>query len=344
MARRALSDITSWITEAALAHPLALAAHLCERLDIGRRTALGLLRELERHQWLRREGSSRRPRHLPGALRQVVRGYALADLQEDLRWSRDFALCFALPPAVARMAQHAFTELLNNAIDHSGGSRVVVSMRQTPTQVQLLVSDDGRGLFQVIGDNFHITDPTLAMLELAKGKLSSQPDRHSGRGIFFTARLADVMDLHANAAAFQQREWRSDQWQPVRSACRAGTSVYVAISLDTERTLDAVMRRHSLDGQGYGFDRTVVPLKLLAGEPAVLASRAQARRVVSRLTRFRRADVDFHGVADVGHAFADELFRVFGSGHPELRLVPVNMAPRVAALVDSVREAPALAA
>jgi anti-sigma regulatory factor (Ser/Thr protein kinase) len=344
MARPKLSDITSWITEAALAHPQALAQHLSERLGVGRASARRLLRTLEQHQWLQREGTPRRPRHVPGLLRQVVRSYPLANLQEDLPWARDFAPCFALPPTVARMAQHVFTELLNNAIDHSDGTRVVVSMRQTPSQIQLLVSDDGRGLFQVIGENFDIGDPMLAMLELAKGKLSSQPERHTGRGLFFSARLADVMDLHANAAAFQQRQWQADQWLPVRSACRAGTSVYVAICLDTERSLDEVMRRHSLDGLGYGFDRTVVPLKLLAGAPAVLESRAQARRVASRLAQFRCIDVDFHGVTDVGHAFADELFRVFGGGHPELRLVPVNMAPGVAALVDSVRETPALAA
>jgi hypothetical protein len=40
----------------------------------------------------------------------------------------------------------------------------------------------------------------------------------------------------------------------------------------------------------------------------------------------------------VGHGFTDELFRVFGSQHPELQLVPVNMAPRVAAMIGSVRE------
>jgi anti-sigma regulatory factor (Ser/Thr protein kinase) len=36
------------------------------------------------------------------------------------------------------------------------------------------------------------------MLELSKGKLTSEPDRHNGRGLFFTSRLADVFDLHAN--------------------------------------------------------------------------------------------------------------------------------------------------
>jgi anti-sigma regulatory factor (Ser/Thr protein kinase) len=298
-----------------------------------------LLRALVATQWLQVEGTPRRPRFSPGLLRQVVRRYPLAGLHEDLPWSQDFMPRFDLPDAVARMAQHAFTELLNNAIEHSGGSSVTVSMRQTPLQLQMLVSDDGRGIFDAIGATFQIADPAQAMLELAKGKLSTSPDRHSGCGLFFTARLADVIDLHANQLAFQQCDWQRDRWQPGRPACRRGSSVYVAICLDTPRTLDQVLRRYSLDGQGYGFERTVVPLRLISGPQVALASRAQAQRVASRLQRFRRVELDFDGLADVGHAFADELLRVFRHQHPEVDLVPVNMAPAVAAMIDSVREA-----
>ncbi|MBI5259658.1 MAG: DUF4325 domain-containing protein [Burkholderiales bacterium] len=339
MARIALSDITPWITEAALAHPQDLPTVLCERLSISRNSARVQLNKLVESQWLARDGVSRRATYRPGPLRQVVRRYALSGLQEDLPWAQDFAPRFELKPNVSRMAQHVFTELLNNAIDHSGGSSVTVSMRQTPTQLQLLVSDDGRGVFDAVAERFNITEPSVAMLELAKGKLTSQPDAHTGRGLFFSAKLADIFDLHANEAAFQQREWQRDQWwQRSRPACRRGTSVYVAICVDTERNLDEVLRRYSLDGQGYGFERTVVPLKLITQAQVGLESRAQARRVVSRLSQFQRVELDFDGLADIGHGFADELFRVFGRQHPRLQLVPVNMAPRVAAMVGSVCE------
>ncbi len=334
-----LSETTTWITEAALAHPQGLAVHLAQRLGLCRSGARRLLRSLVDNQWLSRSGPRNRPVYRPGLLRQVVRRYALSGLQEDAPWSRDFAPNFALPPAVARMLQHGFTELVNNAVDHSGGKQVVVSMRQTPSQVQLLVSDDGRGLFEVIGEHFQINDPACAMLELAKGKLTSLPARHSGRGLYFTARIADVLDLHANAAGYSQRGWDPDQWLAVRPACRGGTSVYLAISLDTERTLDQVLRRHSLDGQGYRFERTSVPLRLLAGPAAVLESRAQARRVAQRLDQFRRVDMDFSGVAEVGHAFADELFRVCGPACAGTEIAPVQMAPQVAAMVATVRQA-----
>jgi hypothetical protein len=174
------------------------------------------------------------------------------------------------------------------------------------------------------------------MLELSKGKLTSLPARHSGHGLFFTSRLADVFDIHANAASFQCRSWERRAWRAGRPVSRSGSSIYLAIQLDTPRTLDAVMRAHSADEAGYGFERTRVPLHLIGSADVALASRADAKRVAARLPEFRRAEIDFEGIREIGHGFADELFRVFRREHPALDLVPVGMNPRVAAMVASV--------
>jgi len=337
MARIELAPLTQWITAAALAHGDALAAHVAERLGISRRRAGTLIGRLVAAQWLVNVGTPRRPRHRPGALRQVVRRYALAGLQEDAPWRRDFAPNFELPGEVRRMAQHAFTELVNNAIDHSGGTSVTVSMRQTPLQLQLLVSDDGVGLFRRIENTFSIDEPALAMLELAKGKLSTQPERHRGHGLYFTSLLADVFDLHANAASFQCRAWLPRRWQrgTAHAAARSGTSIYLAIALDTPRTLDGVLRAASLEPDGYAFERTRVPLHLLA-DGGTLASRADARRVSARLAQFKRVELDFEGLAEVGHGFADELMRVWRSEQPGVDLEFTAMAPRVAQMLQAV--------
>ena len=210
MARIEIAPVTQWITPAAVQHGATLPQHLMQRLQIGRQQAGALLHQLVAVQWLHCEGSARSPLYRPGPLRQVVKTYPLPGLQEDLPWRRDFAPCLDAPPKLTLIAEHALTELLNNAIDHSGGSSVTVSVRQTQLQLQLqlLVSDDGCGLFDRIAQSFQITELRLAMLELCKGKLTSAPEHHSGHGLFFTSRLADVFDLHANEAAFQ---------------CRAGT-------------------------------------------------------------------------------------------------------------------------
>lgn len=336
MARQTLAAATAWITEAAIAHPHDLADAVAERLAVPRRTASRLIGQLVAAGWLLREGSARRPRHAPGLLRQVVRRYPLAGLDETALWARDIAPALALPPRAAGAAQHLLGELVNNAVDHSGGTEVTVSVRQTPLHVQLLVSDDGCGLFRRIGESFAIDDPATAMFELGKGKLTSRPQDHAGRGLFFAARIADVLDLHANGRAFQHRGWQPHRWQPARPAASAGTSVFAALSLETPQDPDAALRAHSLDGTGYRFERTVLPLSLLTGERLALDSRAQARRVAARLDGFRRVELDFDGIDTIGHGFADELFRVWRRANPGVELVPLNAAPRIGALVEAI--------
>jgi anti-sigma regulatory factor (Ser/Thr protein kinase) len=334
--RHALAAATRWITVAVLQHGDALLPHVMLRLGFSRRRARKLLTALEAAQWLERSGSVRKPVFRPGRLRQVVASYPIEGLQEDLPWSRDFAPCLDLPAPVARLAQHAFTELLNNAIDHSGGRAVTVSVRQTATQLQLLVSDDGCGLFERIERSFAIDDPRLAMLELGKGKLSSQPDRHCGQGLGLVARLADIFELHANRQAFQHRAWGQAGWRSAKTMPHTGTSALVVIALDSTRSVDAALRAMNADGDGYAFDHAQVPLRLLTDHQVALASRAQARRVTERLGQFRRATLDFSGIDEVGPAFADELFRVFAARNPDVRLVPVGAGPRVQAMLHSV--------
>jgi hypothetical protein len=200
------------------------------------------------------------------------------------------------------------------------------------------VSDDGCGLFQRIDSSFRHRRPDAGDAGAGKGKLTSQPDRHTGRGLFFTSRLADVFDLHANATAFQYRGWDRRSWHKGKPMPRQGTSIYLAIALDTTRTLDDVLRAHSLDGDGYGFDRTVVPLQLMQGDGTWLESRAQAGAWRRGCTGFRRAEVDFTGIADMGHGFADELFRV-AAANPGLERRAVGMAPR--GMMVAAREAAA---
>lgn len=273
----------------------------------------------------------------PNALREVVKRYPrLQGLQEDLAWSHDFAPHFDLPPQVRRMTQHAFCELLNNAIEHSGGTQVTVSMRQTPEHIQLLVSDNGCGLFEKLHRDFGLGDPALAMLELSKGKLTSQPNLHGGHGLFFVARLADVFDLHANAEAFKRRDWEGNGWLSGRPVDHRGTSVFAAIALDTTRTLRTVLQAHSLQGTGMTFDRTSIPLRLAAKPGTAFDSRAEARRIASRTEQFRRVDVDFEGIEEIGYSFADELFRVLPSQQQGVQMVPLNMSLNIALMVESV--------
>jgi anti-sigma regulatory factor (Ser/Thr protein kinase) len=329
-----LAHISTFVTALALAHPQDLPVALAQRCDCKVARARRLIKQLLDLGWLHQRGTARRASYAPGTLRQVVMRYALAGLEEDLPWARDFAPCFDLPATVRAMVQHAFTELLNNAIDHSEGSSVVLSLRQTSSHVQLLISDDGRGLFDQVRERLGMDDPAQVMLELCKGRLSSQPERHTGRGLFFTARLADIFDLHANQVAFQQRAWAPQDWTRGRAVKPSGSSIYLAIALDTPRTLDQVLRSASLDSAGYGIEQIHLPLRLLTSEQVGLASRAQARKVAHRLTQFKRAELDFSGVDEIGQGFADELFRVFARQQDGVQLVVRHAGRKVQQMIE----------
>lgn len=110
---------------------------------------------------------------------------------------------------VLGLLRHVFAELLNNAIDHRSGTHVVLSPRRTPPLAQWLVSDNGCGIFDRLGRSFAIEDAAHALLELTKGRLTTDPQRHTGRGLFYTPlRAADALDLRANPIAWQPHDAR----------------------------------------------------------------------------------------------------------------------------------------
>ena len=50
-----------------------------------------------------------------------------------------------------------------------------------------------------------------------------------------------------------------------------------------------------------------------------------AKRLSSRLDRFREVELDFEGLDWIGQGFAHQVFVVFQNTHPEIKLIPLNM-------------------
>ncbi len=73
-----------------------------------------------------------------------------------------------------------------------------------------------------------------------------------------------------------------------------------------------------------------------SGEP--LVSRSQARRILARLEHFEEAVLDFDAVPEIGPAFADEIFRVFATEHPQVRLIPVRANENVMRMILRAQE------
>ena len=133
-----------------------------------------------------------------GRSRRATKTYELMGLEEEIAWRNDFRPYLALSPNLMAVAAHGFTEIVNNAVDHSGGTHVGVSAWQEEEALTMSVQDDGVGIFERIALALGLTDRRMAPLEPSKGKLTTDPTRHSGEGVFFTSRIFDHFQIEAN--------------------------------------------------------------------------------------------------------------------------------------------------
>lgn len=318
------------VTRDVVSHPHDLSRLYVERFNVSRVTANKYITQLENEGWISRSGPKTRPVYGPGYQRKVSHFYQIAGLEEQTPWERDFSPYFQLPANIRNIAHHGFTEMLNNAIDHSQGSKVFVYMRQDEKNLNIVVSDDGIGIFEKIGTALNLPDRRQAIFELSKGKLTTDPSRHSGEGVFFTSRMFDLYAIEANGLEFNhQAHIEFDRLDQADGMFKDGTTVFMRISLESERTTSAVFEEYMNKPEDYGFTKTIVPMRLAQYGDEQLISRSQAKRLIARFDKFKKVVLDFQGVNEIGQAFSDELFRVYGKNNPQIELIPINMAKGV---------------
>ncbi|MDQ3205957.1 MAG: DUF4325 domain-containing protein [Pseudomonadota bacterium] len=328
------TTIDAALTELVDEHPASLVQAVAKRLDISRPTVLKRVRALIDEGYLVRSGGKTRPFYRKGLSKRASFEYDRAGLAEDRVWSRDVApLLQEVPDNVIEIAHHGLTEMVNNAIDHSIGTRVTVYVDRDRAGLTMRVSDNGVGIFRKITDALDLPDERLALLELSKGKLTTDPSRHSGEGIFFTSRMFDRFQIWSGELVFDHDHEEGDDLLFERSAPKSGTTVHMEIGVASVRNIADVFAAYSSGPDDYSFARTVVPVRLARVGGENLVSRSQAKRLMQRVDRFRIVMLDFEGVERIGQAFADEIFRVFANAHPDVELIPCHAVPEVQQMI-----------
>ncbi|MBL8529540.1 MAG: DUF4325 domain-containing protein [Burkholderiales bacterium] len=309
-----------------------VGTRLADAVGISRQVANGYLQGLVNDGLVEAKGTTRARAYTLRTQAQVEQPYPTAGLQEDLVWRE------LISPVVARFPQnvrdiwhYGTTEMINNAIDHSGAAEVRVTAARNALFTDVTVADRGEGIFAKIQRALGLHDPREAILELAKGKLTTAPEHHTGEGIFFTSRVMDRFEIESHHLRFTHAVKAEDKIAE-QAADFEGTRVSMRLANDSARTLGEVFDAYT-DPEEYSFDKTVVPLRLAQYEGEKLVSRSQAKRVSYRFERFKRVELDFAGITDIGQAFADELFRVFANAHPQIRITPLNASPAVAQMI-----------
>ena len=283
-----------------------------QRLRISRQAVHRHLDELVARGQLRVEGAGRAVRYVPTE-RSWAKTYRLRSLAEDAVWREMDAtpLVAELGARAREILSYATTEIVNNAIDHSGGKKVEVRLDLRRGVAQLGVEDDGVGAFAHLRKQLGLPTEPDAIAEMSKGRVTTAPDRHSGEGLFFVSKAADAFRLEANGHAWIVDN-RRDDYAIGPSTVRVGTRASVEIAADTTKTLRALFDAFTEDFQ---FTKTRIVVRLFE-HGVEFVSRSEAKRVLAGLEKFREVVLDFRGVRMVGQGFADEVFRVWARAHP----------------------------
>lgn len=317
------------------AHPRDLTRTVAGQTGVSRQTVATRARALVEAGYLARSGTTR-PVYVLGPCREGAFRYALKGLAEDRVWHEDVApLLRDLPPNVVEIAHYGLTEMVNNVIDHSEGRHLDVIVRRDAEQVALWAVDDGIGIFRKIIRALNLPDERLALLELSKGKFTTDPRNHTGKGVFFTSRMFDQFQIMSGGLVFNHDDGEYDDVLIDKAGPPGdrGTLVFMAISLASARRVGQVFDEYSSGPDDYDFAKTVVPVRLAKVGDENLVSRSQAKRLMQRVDGFRCVVLDFEGVGMIGPAFADQVFRVFANAHPHVELIPTHVVPEVQQMI-----------
>ncbi len=263
------------------------------------------------------------------------RTFTIEGLQEDVAFtevSSRLNLRRTLSTAAYRIFNYAFTEMLNNAIEHSRSPTCWIVAELRSRDLVAVIRDQGIGVYNSIARRLALRDENDAVGELLKGKATTAPDRHSGEGIFFTSKVCDFFALRSHRLELITNARTHDVVLNVRKPIR-GTEVTVHISRSARRELAEVMSAFAPEEYDFRFEKSIVTVRFSARE---YVSRSEARRLLVRLEKFSDVVFDFAGVRSVGQGFADEIFRVFAESHPHTVISRRNVDPALEIIIRHV--------
>ena len=331
-------DIRTFIVAHVARYPGDIVRRTAEKFDCSRQAVHRHIQRLVEEGALLETGKTRSRTYALAQLSAWTQTYAVStNGDEGDIWLRDVrAQLEPLATNVLGIWQYGFTEMFNNALDHAEASSISVSVAKTAASSVVTIRDDGVGIFRKIQAALGLLDERHSVLELAKGKFTTDPQRHSGEGIFFSSRMFDHFSICSGSVWFSHQAKAPEDWI-LETDESGGTSVRMELGNHTARSVSKVFKQFT-SGDDFGFTKTVVPVRMAQYGDDNLVSRSQAKRLIVRFEKFRTVVLDFKGVVLIGQAFADEVFRVFPLAHPEVELMSLNANKEVGQMIAHVLE------
>lgn len=231
---------------------------------------------------------------------------------------------------------YVFTEILNNAIEHSESENIEVTVKKEGKDLIFVIRDFGIGVFWSVMRKTERGQEIEAIQDILKGKTTTAPESHSGEGIFFTLKASDIFVLESHRLGLRVDNRIEDIFVEKLDRKLKGTKATFVLSVDSQKELVDIFKKYQLEEGDLGFDKTEIRVDLYALKTSYI-SRSQARRLLVGLDKFKKIILDFENVSTIGQAFADEIFRVFKASHPQIEIEPVNMNQAVSFMINRIQ-------
>ncbi len=267
--------------------------------------------------------------------------YSLSNrLEEDRIYTKDIApLVSSLPKNVQDIWRYAFTEMMNNAIEHSMATNIQCLVSQNYLNTGIYIVDDGIGIFRKIQKYFQEElEESITLDEavdaLFPGKLTTARKNHSGEGIFFTSRALDRFYIYSDKKIFAHKSFSDYRIDAKEFPKDSGTAVDMTLSNTSTKLLKEVFDMFT--DPDKGFFKTQIPIAHMF-ENGYPVSRSEARRLGTFMEGFEEITFDFLNVPQIGQAFTHELFVVFQNNHPTIKIHVANANSDVSNMIRRVK-------
>ncbi len=233
---------------------------------------------------------------------------------------------------VFHIVNYVFSEILNNAIEHSRSKICGIEIVLDQYNCAFTIRDYGIGIFYSIYTKFDLSDETSAIGELIKGKTTTMRERHSGEGVFFSSKSGDTVTFRSHKINLTFDNIKKDVFVEEKRHIN-GTEVKFSISRVSKRNLESTFKLYAPEEYDYRFEKTKVYVNLFQTE---FVSRSEAKRLLLGLEKFKEIILDFKGVKSIGQGFADEIFRVFKKQYPDIIIKTKNLNYIIESIIKHV--------
>lgn len=329
-------QVLQYMLKLIAANDSKLVAKTLDAFDgiVSKSTVYNYLAELCENEIIKKKGSS---------YELITNEYSFeykndGSLGEDRIFERDIEPKLSgLPKNVFSAWRYAFTEMMNNAIEHSCATRINVGVLKNILKTVIIITDNGKGIFKNIQEyvknekNEELTLKECAALLFA-GKFTTAKTMHSGEGIFFTSHLMDAFRIVSQQVVFSRDNFDDINFESDILG-EYGTVVLMELNNNSNKTTREVFNRFS--NVDEGFIKTQIPIAhIFSGTGPV--SRSEARRLGELIVKFKEVDLDFVNVEEVGQAFVHELFIVWQRNNPDIKLNVLNACDDVDFMIRRV--------